>query len=80
MVDDEVISRLCSRREDDLRVLVLPDHPTPISVRTHTADPVPFLLWGKGVTANGAERFTEAEAKHTGFFIGEGYTIMGRLV
>jgi 2,3-bisphosphoglycerate-independent phosphoglycerate mutase len=79
-IDAEVVSRLHTRRGDDLRVLIMPDHPTPISVRTHTPEPVPFLLWGKGVKANGARRFTEAEARKTGVFIGEGYKIMGQLV
>ncbi len=79
-VDAEVVSRLRSWREDDLRVLIMPDHPTPIEVRTHTADPVPFLLWGKSIKANGTKRFTEAEAASTGVFIGEGYKIMMRLI
>ena len=78
-VDREVVSRLRSWGKD-LRLLIMPDHPTPIPVRTHTGDPVPFLLWGAGFNANGAKRFTEAEAKNTGFFIEEGYNIMGRLV
>ncbi|MBA7664862.1 2,3-bisphosphoglycerate-independent phosphoglycerate mutase [subsurface metagenome] len=79
-VDMEVISRLRSWRGDSLRVLILPDHPTPIKVRTHVPDPVPFLLWGAGFTANGARRFTESEAKNTDFFIDEGYNIMKRLI
>jgi len=78
-VDSEVIGRLRSWPAPGLRVLIMPDHPTPIEVRTHTADPVPFLLWGVGFTANGAKRFTEAEAKSTGLFIDKGYKIMGRL-
>jgi len=78
-VDDEVISRFRFWRKD-LRLLIMPDHPTPIQVQTHTADPVPFLLWGPGFSTNGAKRFTEVEAKRTGFFIEEGYKIMGRLV
>jgi len=61
-------------------MLVLPDHPTPIKTQTHTGDPVPFLLWGAGFSANGAKKFTEAEAKGTGLFIEEGYKIMGRLI
>jgi len=64
----------------DLRLLVMPDHPTPIARRTHTADPVPFLIWGKGVTPDGATRFTEAEAAKTGVIIEEGYKIMGRFL
>ena len=47
-IDKEVVGRLREYR-GDLRVLVMPDHPTPITVRTHIADPVPFLLWGKGI-------------------------------
>ena len=79
-IDREVVSRIRSWRGGDLRVLVMPDHPTPIEVRTHTPDPVPFMLWGAGFSANGAKRFTEAEAKSTGVFIKDGYNIMGRLV
>ena len=79
-VDSEVISRLRAWRSDDLRLLIMPDHPTPIKTQTHSPEPVPFLLWGAGFTPNGAKRFTEAEAKSTGLFIEEGYNIMGRLV
>jgi len=78
-VDREVISRLRSWQSDGLRVLVMPDHPTPIKTRTHSPEPVPFLLWGGGFTASGAKRFTESEAKKTNLFVGEGYNIMGWL-
>jgi 2,3-bisphosphoglycerate-independent phosphoglycerate mutase len=77
-VDSDIVSRF--RGSDALRMLILPDHPTPIAVRTHTADPVPFLRWGAGVKANGAKRFTEAEAKKTGFFIENGYNIINILL
>jgi len=79
-VDKEVLSRLRSWRPDAFRLLIIPDHSTPVKVQTHTDDPVPFLLWGRGFTANGAKRFTEAEAKSTDFFIEEGYNIMTRLI
>jgi 2,3-bisphosphoglycerate-independent phosphoglycerate mutase len=79
-VDSEVISRLRSWQKHDLRLLVVPDHPTPIKTQTHSPDPVPFVLWGPGFTANGAKKFTEAEAKSTGLFIEEGYNIMGKLI
>jgi len=78
-IDKEVAGRILKFR-GDLRAVVMPDHPTPVTVRTHTPDPVPFLIWGKGAKANGAKRFTEAEANSTGVFIGEGYKIMGRLI
>src|SRR4030042_6353987 len=75
-VDKEIVSRLRSWDKDALRVLVLPDHATPIEIRTHVADPVPFILWGPGFRANGAKRFTEEAAKDTGAFVEEGYSIM----
>ncbi|MBA7466089.1 2,3-bisphosphoglycerate-independent phosphoglycerate mutase [subsurface metagenome] len=79
-VDREVVSQLCSWQPDNLRTLIMPDHPTPIKTQTHSGEPVPFMLWGPGFTSNGAKRFTEAEAKGTGFFIEEGYKIMSRLI
>ncbi|MFA5316329.1 MAG: hypothetical protein WC369_02790 [Dehalococcoidales bacterium] len=79
-VDAEILSRLRKYQPGGLRGLVMPDHPTPVAVRTHTADPVPCLLWGPGFSANGARRFTETEAQQTGLFLNEGYKIMDRLV
>jgi len=79
-VDREIVGRLRSWDEDALRVLVLPDHATPIETQTHVADPVPFVLRGPGFKASGAKRFTEAEAKDTGVFVEEGYNIMRRLM
>ena len=79
-VDSEMLSRLREYTGDDLKVLVMPDHPTPIALRTHTAEPVPFMLWRKVIGNNGARRFTEAEAGKTGVFIEEGYKIMRRLL
>jgi 2,3-bisphosphoglycerate-independent phosphoglycerate mutase len=78
-IDAQVVGELRKYR-GDLRILVMPDHPTPITIRTHSSDPVPFLMWGKGFNANGAGRFTEAEAKATGVYIADGYKIMGKLI
>ena len=79
-VDEEIVSRFRSWDKDALRVLILPDHATPIETQTHVADPVPFILWGPGFRAGGAKRFTEAAAKDTGVFVEEGYNIMSRLI
>jgi 2,3-bisphosphoglycerate-independent phosphoglycerate mutase len=79
-IDAEIIGRLVSPGKDELRGLVMPDHPTPITSRTHNADPVPFLLWGSGIESNGAGRFTESEAGKTGLFLEQGYKIMGELL
>ena len=79
-IDQDVVGRIYGWRDDDLRVLVMPDHPTPIAVRTHVSEPVPFLLWGAGIESNGARRFTERDAGNTGVPVEDGHTIMGRLL
>jgi 2,3-bisphosphoglycerate-independent phosphoglycerate mutase len=78
--DQEIISRLRDFRGDKLRLLVMPDHPTPIDIRTHTPEPVPFVLCGPGFVSNGARRLTEAEAAATGFFVPAGYAIINKLI
>ena len=79
-VDRDVVSRLRSWQAGALRLLIMPDHATPIKVQTHTDEPVPFMLWGAGFAPNGAGKFTEAEAGKTGLFIDPGYNIMSRLI
>lgn len=79
-VDAEMVSQIHGWDKDSLRVLIMPDHPTPIKVQTHVGEPVPFMLWGSGFIANGAKRFTEVEAKNIGLFIEQGYNIMSRLI
>jgi 2,3-bisphosphoglycerate-independent phosphoglycerate mutase len=79
-VDTDIVGRLRGYGKDNLRVLVMPDHPTPIRTRTHSSDPVPFVLWGKGFESNGARRFTESEAGSTGVFFEKGYKIMSSLL
>ena len=76
-IDQEVIGRFLSRR--NFRLLVMPDHPTPIQIQTHVPDPVPFLLYGPGFASNGATTFSEAEAKKK-LFIEQGHTLMSKLV
>jgi 2,3-bisphosphoglycerate-independent phosphoglycerate mutase len=49
------------------RVLMLPDHATPISLRTHARDPVPFVLAGKGIEPDGVRQFSEEAARDGGF-------------
>jgi 2,3-bisphosphoglycerate-independent phosphoglycerate mutase len=79
-IDSEVIGRFRDWHPGDLRMLIMPDHPTPVQIRTHTSEPVPFILWGPGFKASGSAAFTEMEATKTGVHIEEGYTLMGRLV
>ncbi|MFY9814675.1 MAG: cofactor-independent phosphoglycerate mutase, partial [Dehalococcoidales bacterium] len=79
-IDAEVVSRLRNFGKDKIRLLVMSDHPTPVKQRVHTSDAVPLLLWGSGFKANGAQRFTEAEAAKTGLHVDQGHKIMNTLI
>lgn len=78
-IDREVAGRI-RQYKGDIRVLVMPDHPTPVKLRTHTGDPVPYLIWSKGIKPGTAARFTETEAKQTGNFQDDGYKMMQTLL
>lgn len=53
--------------DEDVSIAVLPDHPTPCSIRTHTASPVPFAIYHKGIEADATECFAESEALKGGY-------------
>ena len=63
-------------------ILLLPDHPTPISTRTHARDPVPFAIYRNtgNIRSCSTLRFTEKDAASTGVFIEHGHTLMNRLL
>ncbi|MDF2539006.1 MAG: apgM [Herbinix sp.] len=63
----------------DYRMLVMPDHPTPIRCRTHTSDPVPYLIYDSTDEQNNTWLYNEAEAKASGNVIKEGYTVINKL-
>jgi 2,3-bisphosphoglycerate-independent phosphoglycerate mutase len=64
----------------DYRVLLLPDHPTPVAKMTHTKDPVPFVLAGHGVSADKAEDYSEKAAQASGVLVSPGHLVMDYLV
>ncbi len=78
-IDSEVVRR-ARDYGDGLRVLCMPDHPTPIALRTHVGEPVPFVLAGPGVSANGAPRFDEGSARATGVLLDPGRLVMDELL
>ena len=65
------------RLGEPYRLMILPDHATPLSLRTHTADPVPFLIYDSQHEQDGISHgFDEQSAKDSGFYLGEGYRLM----
>lgn len=65
---------------EDYRMLILPDHPTPIRVRTHTGSPVPFLLYDSTHPEKKNAKYSEAEAAATEDFEPDGYQLIDRLI
>lgn len=78
-IDREVVSRLRAY-EAPLRLLCMPDHPTPIALKTHVGEPVPFVLHGPGVGSNGASAFSERAAQETGLVLDPGRQVMDLLL
>lgn len=65
---------------EDYRILVLPDHPTPIRVRTHTNGPVPYLLYDNRKVLGSQEEYSEAAASANGIVWKDGYTLIDYLL
>ncbi len=78
IIDEKILAPVVEflRSYDDFAVLVCPDHPTPLCIKTHSSDPVPYLIYSSKNEINGAEKFTEATSKASGNYIAEGYTMM----
>ena len=64
---------------EDYKIMVLPDHPTPIRVRTHTIDPVPFFIYSSAEKRQGVDGFCEATAAATGYYLPQGWKLIGLL-
>ena len=81
-LDEKVIKPMVdtlSEKGVDFRMLVLPDHPTPICVRTHTSDSVPYMLYDSTNLLDKAWNYNEDEAKESGNFIEKGHEIIDYL-
>ncbi len=65
---------------EDYRVLIMPDHPTPLATMTHSSAPIPYMLFSSDSEKNsGVSSFTETEAEKTGMFVEHGYTLANKL-
>ncbi len=66
---------------EEFSMLLMPDHPTPLAIRTHTSDPVPYILYkSDACDENKSLTYTEANARSTGLVTDNGYTLMSRLL
>lgn len=82
IIDELAVGELCSYLEaqGDYRILIMPDHPTPLTTKTHSNSPVPFLLFDSRKALGGANGFCEDSAAATGVFVEHGPDIMKMLL
>jgi 2,3-bisphosphoglycerate-independent phosphoglycerate mutase len=80
--DEKIVGAILKGMKEFKRykVLVLPDHPTPLSVRTHTADPVPYVIYSNedGAASAHGKTFDEVSAGQSGISIDKGFELIGR--
>ena len=83
MIDEKVIGYLKKKLDDEgieYKMMILPDHPTPISLKTHVSDPIPYIIYDSTNEKVTNRTYTEKEAKKTGNYIEEGYTLMSKFL
>ena len=81
-IDERVIKRLVDafdERKADFRMLVLPDHPTPVAVRTHTSDNVPYMLYDSTSELKGRLDYNEKDGRASGILVNPGHTLIDHL-
>ncbi len=78
LIDEKVLAKVLKELEnyDDYKVMLLPDHPTPIVTMTHARDPVPFVIFHKNDEKQGVDSVNENSAKNTGVYFDSGVALM----
>ena len=80
-VDEKIVGPIYNQLKnshEDFRILILPDHPTPISIKTHKASPVPFILYGSGIKPDNTSKYSETDVNQENF-IDPGHTLINLL-
>lgn len=83
LIDEKILKYILEHSKefnDDYKIMILPDHPTPLELRTHTNEDVPFMIYDSTKEQNGVSLFDEENAKKTGIKIDAGHTIMNTFI
>lgn len=81
LIDELILGPILKAFEgEDIKILICPDHPTPLALKTHTNAPVPYLIYDSRKKNNGVDRFDEESAEKTGVFVKVGHTLMDRFL
>ena len=78
-IDKQVVKPIVEQLEskgEHFRMLICPDHPTPLCLMTHVSDPIPFIIYDNKLSQSGALSYTEKDAKSTGVFLSSGVELM----
>ncbi len=81
-LDEKVIGPICDQLAEageNFRMLIAPDHPTPIRIRTHSSDSVPYMLYDSTAPGNYTWNYNEKDAKASGNCVAEGYKLIDKL-
>ncbi len=81
-IDENVVKHVTEELENkgiDFRILILPDHPTPVRIRTHASDPVPYMLYDNTKKREESWNYNEREAKESAIYMEEGYRLIEHL-
>ncbi len=81
IIDEKVLGPILKAFEGEaIRILIAPDHPTPLSLRTHTNAPVPYLIYDSTKVQKGVDCLSEESAAATGVFVEKGHELMGHFL
>ncbi len=84
LIDEKIVAPILAALEEDneeYSILIMPDHPTPLAIKTHTSDPVPYIIYKSGNCSESKNiSYTEAEARKTGVVTENGYTLINKLL
>ena len=84
LIDEKVVGFLRKALSDagiDYKMMILPDHPTPLCLRTHTRDGVPYIIYdSRNEVSSGVDTFTEKTARSTGIVVEKGCNLMRHFI
>ena len=83
LIDEKILGPIYNYLRDcgeAFKIMILPDHPTPIAIRTHSIDPVPFMIYSSESESLGVSTFDEFTAKNTNRYVSDGYMLMEHLI
>jgi 2,3-bisphosphoglycerate-independent phosphoglycerate mutase len=82
LIDEKILAPVLAELEamGDYKILIMPDHATPLALRTHTNDPIPYLIYDSTKEQSGVDCLCERTAKETGIYMPIGHELMSRFI